>query len=235
MSIPALKEKLNVFSYTSRFVFLSQIPAIKGNFPPPQDFMAHFWESRTTSKLGTSALDKCGIMFSLLSLSVDICLPLLQLKYQRVLERLEKENKELRKIVLQKDDKGIHQRKLKVWQAKSCLTCHESNRWSALQFQTRFLHMNSYGRGILINDNILLFNWHLLFEVVGHPPDVSFRFWISWIQQKNGTAVPGFRTGLGVLPFSVLDFTLTLCCFLEISDWHVFWSSGRPVRLWCQL
>ncbi|XP_078246408.1 dynamin-like GTPase OPA1, mitochondrial isoform X2 [Pogona vitticeps] len=36
-----------------------------------------------------------------------------QLKYQRVLERLEKENKELRKIVLQKDDKGIHQRKLK--------------------------------------------------------------------------------------------------------------------------
>ncbi|XP_066475681.1 dynamin-like GTPase OPA1, mitochondrial isoform X3 [Tiliqua scincoides] len=36
-----------------------------------------------------------------------------QLKYQRMLERLEKENKELRKIVLQKDDKGIHQRKLK--------------------------------------------------------------------------------------------------------------------------
>uniref|UniRef100_A0A670KLJ1 Dynamin-like GTPase OPA1, mitochondrial n=1 Tax=Podarcis muralis TaxID=64176 RepID=A0A670KLJ1_PODMU len=35
------------------------------------------------------------------------------LKYQRMLERLEKENKELRKIVLQKDDKGIHQRKLK--------------------------------------------------------------------------------------------------------------------------
>uniref|UniRef100_A0A3B3CQX7 Dynamin-like GTPase OPA1, mitochondrial n=1 Tax=Oryzias melastigma TaxID=30732 RepID=A0A3B3CQX7_ORYME len=36
-----------------------------------------------------------------------------QLKYQRMLERLEKENKELRKVVLQKDDKGIHQRKLK--------------------------------------------------------------------------------------------------------------------------
>uniref|UniRef100_A0A8C0GL03 OPA1 mitochondrial dynamin like GTPase n=1 Tax=Chelonoidis abingdonii TaxID=106734 RepID=A0A8C0GL03_CHEAB len=35
------------------------------------------------------------------------------LKYQRILERLEKENKELRKLVLQKDDKGIHQRKLK--------------------------------------------------------------------------------------------------------------------------
>ncbi|XP_026578050.1 dynamin-like 120 kDa protein, mitochondrial [Pseudonaja textilis] len=34
-----------------------------------------------------------------------------QLKYQRMLERLEKENKELRKIVLQKDEKGIHQRK----------------------------------------------------------------------------------------------------------------------------
>ncbi|XP_076134755.1 dynamin-like GTPase OPA1, mitochondrial isoform X6 [Alosa pseudoharengus] len=36
-----------------------------------------------------------------------------QLKYQRMLERLEKENKELRKVVLQKDDKGIHQRKVK--------------------------------------------------------------------------------------------------------------------------
>uniref|UniRef100_A0A803VLH6 Dynamin-like GTPase OPA1, mitochondrial n=2 Tax=Ficedula albicollis TaxID=59894 RepID=A0A803VLH6_FICAL len=36
-----------------------------------------------------------------------------QLKYQRMLERLEKENKELRKLVLQRDDKGIHQRKLK--------------------------------------------------------------------------------------------------------------------------
>ncbi|KAI1882814.1 hypothetical protein AGOR_G00238790 [Albula goreensis] len=36
-----------------------------------------------------------------------------QLKYQRMLERLEKENKELRKEVLQKDDKGIHQRKIK--------------------------------------------------------------------------------------------------------------------------
>ena len=40
---------------------------------------------------------------------------LLQLKYQRILERLEKENKELRKLVLQKDDKGIHHRKLKVF------------------------------------------------------------------------------------------------------------------------
>uniref|UniRef100_A0A8D2MYV7 Dynamin-like GTPase OPA1, mitochondrial n=1 Tax=Zonotrichia albicollis TaxID=44394 RepID=A0A8D2MYV7_ZONAL len=36
-----------------------------------------------------------------------------KLKYQRMLERLEKENKELRKLVLQRDDKGIHQRKLK--------------------------------------------------------------------------------------------------------------------------
>ncbi|XP_039621968.1 dynamin-like 120 kDa protein, mitochondrial isoform X2 [Polypterus senegalus] len=36
-----------------------------------------------------------------------------QLKYQKILERLEKENKELRKVVLQKDDKGIHQRKVK--------------------------------------------------------------------------------------------------------------------------
>uniref|UniRef100_A0A7N6F6P1 Dynamin-like GTPase OPA1, mitochondrial n=1 Tax=Anabas testudineus TaxID=64144 RepID=A0A7N6F6P1_ANATE len=38
---------------------------------------------------------------------------MLILKYQRMLERLEKENKELRKVVLQKDDKGIHQRKVK--------------------------------------------------------------------------------------------------------------------------
>ncbi|XP_045061252.1 dynamin-like 120 kDa protein, mitochondrial isoform X2 [Coregonus clupeaformis] len=37
-----------------------------------------------------------------------------QMKYQRMLERLEKENKELRKVVLQKDEKGIHQRKIKV-------------------------------------------------------------------------------------------------------------------------
>uniref|UniRef100_A0A7N8WYM4 Dynamin-like GTPase OPA1, mitochondrial n=1 Tax=Mastacembelus armatus TaxID=205130 RepID=A0A7N8WYM4_9TELE len=36
-----------------------------------------------------------------------------KLRYQRMLERLEKENKELRKVVLQKDDKGIHQRKVK--------------------------------------------------------------------------------------------------------------------------
>uniref|UniRef100_A0A7N4NR79 Dynamin-like GTPase OPA1, mitochondrial n=1 Tax=Sarcophilus harrisii TaxID=9305 RepID=A0A7N4NR79_SARHA len=36
-----------------------------------------------------------------------------QLKYQRILERLEKENKELRKLVLQRDDKGIHHRNLK--------------------------------------------------------------------------------------------------------------------------
>uniref|UniRef100_A0A3Q1IBA0 Dynamin-like GTPase OPA1, mitochondrial n=1 Tax=Anabas testudineus TaxID=64144 RepID=A0A3Q1IBA0_ANATE len=39
--------------------------------------------------------------------------PKVKLKYQRMLERLEKENKELRKVVLQKDDKGIHQRKVK--------------------------------------------------------------------------------------------------------------------------
>ncbi|XP_024276697.2 dynamin-like 120 kDa protein, mitochondrial isoform X1 [Oncorhynchus tshawytscha] len=37
-----------------------------------------------------------------------------QMKYQRMLERLEKENKDLRKVVLQKDEKGIHQRKIKV-------------------------------------------------------------------------------------------------------------------------
>uniref|UniRef100_A0A672LHI0 Dynamin-like GTPase OPA1, mitochondrial n=1 Tax=Sinocyclocheilus grahami TaxID=75366 RepID=A0A672LHI0_SINGR len=43
----------------------------------------------------------------------SISLMLMQLKYQRMLERLEKENKELRKVVLQKDDKGIHQRKVK--------------------------------------------------------------------------------------------------------------------------
>uniref|UniRef100_A0A8C1CD62 Dynamin-like GTPase OPA1, mitochondrial n=1 Tax=Cyprinus carpio carpio TaxID=630221 RepID=A0A8C1CD62_CYPCA len=36
-----------------------------------------------------------------------------QSKYQRMLERLEKENKELRKVVLQKDEKGIHQRNVK--------------------------------------------------------------------------------------------------------------------------
>ncbi|XP_040205456.1 dynamin-like 120 kDa protein, mitochondrial isoform X4 [Rana temporaria] len=36
-----------------------------------------------------------------------------QLKYQRILERLEKENKDLRKLMLLKDDKGIHQRKVK--------------------------------------------------------------------------------------------------------------------------
>ncbi|MFT7810921.1 dynamin-like 120 kDa protein, mitochondrial isoform X2 [Arapaima gigas] len=39
--------------------------------------------------------------------------PMFTIKYQRMLERLEKENKELRKVVLQKDDKGIHQRKVK--------------------------------------------------------------------------------------------------------------------------
>ncbi|XP_042178893.1 dynamin-like 120 kDa protein, mitochondrial isoform X3 [Oncorhynchus tshawytscha] len=37
-----------------------------------------------------------------------------QVKYQRMLERLERENKDLRKVVLQKDEKGIHQRKVKV-------------------------------------------------------------------------------------------------------------------------
>ncbi|XP_044144699.1 dynamin-like 120 kDa protein, mitochondrial isoform X7 [Bufo gargarizans] len=36
-----------------------------------------------------------------------------QLKYQRILERLEKENKDLRKLLLQRDDKGIHHRNLK--------------------------------------------------------------------------------------------------------------------------
>uniref|UniRef100_A0A8C7P2J5 Dynamin-like GTPase OPA1, mitochondrial n=1 Tax=Oncorhynchus mykiss TaxID=8022 RepID=A0A8C7P2J5_ONCMY len=36
-----------------------------------------------------------------------------QVKYQRMLERLERENKDLRKVVLQKDEKGIHQRKVK--------------------------------------------------------------------------------------------------------------------------
>ncbi|XP_038858028.1 dynamin-like 120 kDa protein, mitochondrial isoform X3 [Salvelinus namaycush] len=36
-----------------------------------------------------------------------------QMKYQRMLERLEKENKDLRKVMLQKDEKGIHQRKIK--------------------------------------------------------------------------------------------------------------------------
>uniref|UniRef100_A0A674CJQ0 Dynamin-like GTPase OPA1, mitochondrial n=1 Tax=Salmo trutta TaxID=8032 RepID=A0A674CJQ0_SALTR len=42
---------------------------------------------------------------------LSLCCP--QMKYQRMLERLEKENKELRKVVLQKDEKGIHQRKVK--------------------------------------------------------------------------------------------------------------------------
>ncbi|XP_064865641.1 dynamin-like 120 kDa protein, mitochondrial isoform X4 [Oncorhynchus nerka] len=37
-----------------------------------------------------------------------------QVKYQRMLERLERENKDLRKVVLQKDEKGIQQRKVKV-------------------------------------------------------------------------------------------------------------------------
>lgn len=50
-----------------------------------------------------------------------------------MLERLEKENKELRKVVLQKDDKGIHQRKVKVGctykpqhtlSTRYTLTCH---------------------------------------------------------------------------------------------------------------
>ncbi|XP_064865639.1 dynamin-like 120 kDa protein, mitochondrial isoform X2 [Oncorhynchus nerka] len=36
-----------------------------------------------------------------------------QVKYQRMLERLERENKDLRKVVLQKDEKGIQQRKVK--------------------------------------------------------------------------------------------------------------------------
>uniref|UniRef100_A0A3Q3WR54 Dynamin-like GTPase OPA1, mitochondrial n=1 Tax=Mola mola TaxID=94237 RepID=A0A3Q3WR54_MOLML len=55
---------------------------------------------------------KCSFGYKvLLMLVVLLFIP--QLKYQRMLERLEKENKELRKVVLQKDDKGIHQRKVK--------------------------------------------------------------------------------------------------------------------------
>uniref|UniRef100_A0A8C8M3F6 Dynamin-like GTPase OPA1, mitochondrial n=1 Tax=Oncorhynchus tshawytscha TaxID=74940 RepID=A0A8C8M3F6_ONCTS len=42
---------------------------------------------------------------------LSLCCP--QVKYQRMLERLERENKDLRKVVLQKDEKGIHQRKVK--------------------------------------------------------------------------------------------------------------------------
>lgn len=58
-------------------------------------------------------------------LVVDWILPFNpQLKYQRMLERVEKENKELRKVVLQKDDKGIHQRKVKV----SCTFKHADTR-----------------------------------------------------------------------------------------------------------
>ena len=64
-----------------------------------------------------------GLLLNTNSFSVYVCVMLIidvtllfisQLKYQRMLERLEKENKELRKVVLQKDDKGIHQRKVKV-------------------------------------------------------------------------------------------------------------------------
>uniref|UniRef100_A0A8C4R5S5 Dynamin-like GTPase OPA1, mitochondrial n=1 Tax=Eptatretus burgeri TaxID=7764 RepID=A0A8C4R5S5_EPTBU len=36
-----------------------------------------------------------------------------QMKYQRILEQLEKENKDLKKQILQKDDKGIHHRHIK--------------------------------------------------------------------------------------------------------------------------
>ncbi|XP_018586965.1 dynamin-like 120 kDa protein, mitochondrial isoform X2 [Scleropages formosus] len=36
-----------------------------------------------------------------------------QMKYQRMVERLEKENKDLKKVVLMKDDKGVPQRKVK--------------------------------------------------------------------------------------------------------------------------
>ncbi|XP_041068505.1 dynamin-like 120 kDa protein, mitochondrial isoform X5 [Carcharodon carcharias] len=43
----------------------------------------------------------------------DTLYALTMLKYQKILERLEKENKELRKQALQKDDKGIHLRKMK--------------------------------------------------------------------------------------------------------------------------
>uniref|UniRef100_A0A670KDL5 Dynamin-like GTPase OPA1, mitochondrial n=1 Tax=Podarcis muralis TaxID=64176 RepID=A0A670KDL5_PODMU len=65
---------------------------------------------RATDQLGPgSSQQKRKVMTE----SFQSCIIVLQLKYQRMLERLEKENKELRKIVLQKDDKGIHQRKLK--------------------------------------------------------------------------------------------------------------------------
>uniref|UniRef100_A0A4W3I828 Dynamin-like GTPase OPA1, mitochondrial n=1 Tax=Callorhinchus milii TaxID=7868 RepID=A0A4W3I828_CALMI len=59
---------------------------------------------------------KCGClndMVIFLSHAFSLSLSAQQLKYQRILERLEKENKELRKHVLQKDVKGIHQRKMK--------------------------------------------------------------------------------------------------------------------------
>uniref|UniRef100_A0A672VAN3 Dynamin-like GTPase OPA1, mitochondrial n=1 Tax=Strigops habroptila TaxID=2489341 RepID=A0A672VAN3_STRHB len=57
--------------------------------------------------------DKIGESFASLKGFFSPGENIFSLKYQRMLERLEKENKELRKLVLQRDDKGIHQRKLK--------------------------------------------------------------------------------------------------------------------------
>ncbi|KAB1283676.1 Dynamin-like 120 kDa protein; mitochondrial [Camelus dromedarius] len=62
----------------------------------------------TGHKLVSEVIEASDLLLLLVT-----CIILLQLKYQRILERLEKENKELRKLVLQKDDKGIHHRKLK--------------------------------------------------------------------------------------------------------------------------
>lgn len=75
-----------------------------------------FYKCTTRSNIATKFSAKTFFRFKvLLMLVVDhVLLFIPQLKYQRMLERLEKENKELRKVVLQKDDKGIHQRKVKV-------------------------------------------------------------------------------------------------------------------------
>uniref|UniRef100_A0A8C9RP36 Dynamin-like GTPase OPA1, mitochondrial n=1 Tax=Scleropages formosus TaxID=113540 RepID=A0A8C9RP36_SCLFO len=45
--------------------------------------------------------------------SYRVSSPSTQMKYQRMVERLEKENKDLKKVVLMKDDKGVPQRKVK--------------------------------------------------------------------------------------------------------------------------
>uniref|UniRef100_A0A8C5GPD8 Dynamin-like GTPase OPA1, mitochondrial n=1 Tax=Gouania willdenowi TaxID=441366 RepID=A0A8C5GPD8_GOUWI len=74
------------------------------------------WELSEQIDLGEYKLTKALPEMEEISESVDQLQEELlrtQLKYQRMLERLEKENKELRKVVLQKDDKGIHQRKVK--------------------------------------------------------------------------------------------------------------------------